>query len=216
MLASVLVCIIIGVMSAIQVYAAQLIWPETSFPDQDTAFCYVAGKAGGQWLFYIVNLAVLIGTTGAGSGAHLGAGRLLYAMGRDNAIPGNFFGALNSRTHVPSNNIILVGAITLAGAFLISFSLGAQLVNFGALIGFMGVNAASFVHYFLRSEKKKFSLLIVPVLGFIICLYLWICLGYKAKIAGFCWLATGVLYGAYRTSWFRKPIKFTTSENNES
>jgi putrescine importer len=214
MLASVLVCIIIGVMSAVQVYTAQLVWPGTSFPDQDTAFCYVAGKAGGQWLFYTVNLAVLIGTTGSGSGAHLGAGRLLYAMGRDNAIPEKFFGAVNPRTRVPSNNIILVGVLTLAGAFILTFSLGAQLVNFGALIGFMGVNASSFFHYFVRNERKKFGYLIVPVLGFTVCLYLWISLGYKAKLAGLCWLATGVLYGAYRTSWFRKPLKFVTVENN--
>ena len=42
-------------------------------------------------------------------GAHLGAGRLLYGMGRDNAIPRRFFGAVNPRTHIPSNNVILVG-----------------------------------------------------------------------------------------------------------
>jgi putrescine importer len=214
LLASVLVCIIIGVMSTVQVYTAQLVWPGTSFPDQDTAFCYIAGKAGGQWLFYTVNLAVLIGTIGSGSGAHLGAGRLLYAMGRDNAIPAKFFGVVNPRTRIPSNNIILVGAITLLGAFLLTFSLGAQLVNFGALIGFMGVNASSFVRYFLRNERKTFSHLIVPVLGFTICLYLLLNLGYKAQIAGFCWLTTGVLYGAYRTSWFREPLLFYRIDNN--
>jgi amino acid transporter len=81
----------------------------------------VAGKAGGQWLFQAVNLALIVGTVGAGSGAHLGAGRLLYAMGRDNAIPYKFFGVVNFRTQIPSNNIILVDIITLVGAFLITF-----------------------------------------------------------------------------------------------
>ena len=55
-------------------------------------------------------------TIGSGSGAHLGAGRLLYSMGRDNAIPRKFFGAVNPRTRIPSNNIILVGVVTLVGA----------------------------------------------------------------------------------------------------
>jgi amino acid transporter len=215
LLATVLVCLITGVLSSIQVYTAQLVWPGTSFPDQDTAFCFVAGKAGGQWLFQAVNLALIVGTVGAGSGAHLGAGRLLYAMGRDNAIPYKFFGVVNPRTQIPSNNIILVGIITLIGAFLITFSLGAQFVNFGALIAFMGVNVSSFVCYFLRNERKTFSHFIVPVLGFIICLYLWLSLGNKAKIAGMCWLTTGVLYGAYRTSWFRKPLQFFRLENNK-
>ena len=214
LLASVLVCFITGVMASIQVYSAQLVWPGTTFPDQDTAFCFVALKAGGQWLFYAVNLALIIGTIGAGSGAHLGAGRLLYAMGRDNAIPGKFFGVVNPVTRIPSNNIILVGIITLAGAFLLTFPLGAQFVNFGALIAFMGVNVSSFVYYFLRNEHNTFGYFIVPVLGFTICLYLWLSLGYKAKIAGMGWLATGILYGAYRTSWFRKPLQFVSIDKN--
>jgi amino acid transporter len=215
LLATVLVCIITGVLASVQVYFAQLVWPGTTFPDQDTAFCYVAGKAGGQWLFHAVNLALLVATIGSGSGAHLGAGRLLYGMGRDNAIPGKFFAYVNPRTHIPSKNIILVGLLVLAGVFLLTYPLGAQLLNFGALIAFMGVNAASFVRYFLRNEKKTFTHLIVPVLGFTICLYLWISLGYKAKIAGMCWLSAGVLYGAYRTSWFRKPLQFVRFENND-
>lgn len=213
--AAVIVCLITGMLATVQVYAAQLVWPETTFPDQDTAFCYVAGKAGGLWLFHTINLALLIATIGSGSGAQLGASRLLYGMGRDNAIPGKFFAAINPRTRVPSNNIILVGVITLFGAFLLTFPLGAQLLNFGALIAFMGVNIASFVRYFFRSKRKTFGGFIIPVLGFSICLYLWLSLGYKAKIAGLCWLAAGVSYGAYRTSWFRKPLQFTKIESDD-
>jgi putrescine importer len=85
LLATVLVCIITGILASVQVYFAQLVWPGTTFPDQDTAFCYVAGKAGGQWLFHTVNFALLIATIGSGSGAHLGAGRLLYGMGKCNS-----------------------------------------------------------------------------------------------------------------------------------
>jgi amino acid transporter len=213
--ASVLVCLITGVLASIQVYFAQLVWPETTFPDQDTAFCYVAGKAGGQWLFFTINIALLIATIGSGSGAHLGAGRLLYGMGRDNAIPKKFFSAINSRTHIPSNNILLVGILVLVGAFTLSYPLGAQLLNFGALIAFMGVNVSAFVRYFLRGKKKSFWPFILPVLGFIVCLYLWLSLGIKAKIVGLCWLSLGVLYGAWKTSWFRKPLQFATIENEE-
>ncbi len=213
--ASVIVCLITGLLASIQVYTAQLVWPGTSFPDQDTAFCYIAGRAGGQWLFHTVNIALLIATIGSGAGAHLGAGRLLYGMGRDNAIPRKFFAAVNPRTRVPSNNIILVGLVTMAGAFLLTFPIGAQLLNFGALIAFMGVNASSFVHYFLHGDRKKLTYFLVPVLGFIVCLYLWLSLGYKAKIVGMCWLTAGVLYGAYRTSWFRRPLQFVTIETDE-
>ena len=215
LLATVLVCVITGILASVQVYFAQLIWPGTTFPDQDTAFCYIAGKAGGQWLFHTVNLALLVATIGSGSGAQLGAGRLLYGMGRDNAIPGKFFSAINPRTRIPSNNIILVGVIILGGVFLLSYPLGAQLLNFGALIAFMGVNLSSFVRYFLRSEHKTFSHFIVPFLGFSVCLYLWLSLGIKAKIVGISWLSLGLIYGAYRTNWFRNPLQFVRLESND-
>jgi len=215
LLATVLVCLITGVLASVQVYAAQLVWPETKFPDTDTAFCYVAGKAGGQWLFMTVNLALLVATIGSGSGAHLGAGRLLYGMGRDNAIPSRFFAAINPRTRVPSNNIILVGVVTLIGAFMLTYSLGAELLNFGALIAFMGVNASAFVHYYLRGARKTFWNFLPPLLGFIVCFYLWYSLGPKAKIAGLCWLGAGVFYGAWRTSFFTKPLPFAKIDNGE-
>jgi amino acid transporter len=213
--ASVLVCLITGLLASVQVYLAQMVWPGTNFPDVDTAFVYVAGRAGGQWLFWVINIALLIATIGSGSGAHLGAGRLLYGMGRDNAIPARFFAKLHPKTQVPSNNIILIGIFVLGGAFLVTYSMGAQLLNFGALIAFMGVNASSFVHYFLRADRKKINSLIVPVLGFIVCLFLWLSLGTKAKIAGLCWISLGFLYGAYRTSWFRKPLQFAKVESDD-
>ncbi len=215
LLASVLVCIITGTLASVQVYFAQMVWPETKFPDQDTAFCFIAGRAGGQWLFHTVNFALLVATIGSGAGAQLGAGRLLYGMGRDNAIPKKFFGYINPKTHIPSNNILLLGGLTLIGALLLTYSTGAQLLNFGALIAFMGVNASSFTRYFILSKKKSFGNFIVPFLGFSICLYLWISLSVHAKIVGLCWLSAGVAYGAYRTNWFRKPLQFVPLENNE-
>jgi amino acid transporter len=198
LLATVLVCLLTGVLSSVQVYVAQLVWPEPKFPDVDTAFCYVAGRAGGQWLFQAVNLALLVATVGSGMGAQLGAGRLLYGMGRDNALPSKFFGAVNPRTLIPSNNIILVGALTLVGTFAVTYALGAELLNFGALAAFMGVNVACFVRYFLRRERKTVWNFVAPLLGFVVCLYLWVSLGRAAKIAGASWLVAGLVYGVWR------------------
>jgi len=215
LLATVLVCLVTGVLASIQVYAAQLVWPDTTFPKLETAFADVAGKAGGLWLFHTVNLSLLIACIGSGAGAQLGAGRLLYGMGRDNAIPAKFFAAVNPRTRVPSNNILLVGGLTLIGAFALTYDLGAEMLNFGALIAFMGVNVSSFVRYFLRAQRKQWGSLLVPLLGFTVCLYLWVNLGTAAKRAGFVWLAIGVLYGAWRTSWFRKPMDFARIASDE-
>jgi amino acid transporter len=225
LLATVLVCVIIGILAAIQVYLAQLIWPGTDFPNQDTAFCDIAGKAGGHWLFMVVNVSLLVANIGSGAGAHLGAGRLLYSMGRDNAIPRGFFGAVNPRTQIPSNNIILIGVIMLAAALSLmalqahahvdAYGFGCLLLNFGALFAFMGVNLCAFLHYFWRSDRKSFWSFLSPLMGFGICAYLWCHLGKWAIIVGFCWLTTGILYGAWRTSFFRKPIKFAKLDSDE-
>ena len=209
LLATVIVCLFTGVFGGLQVYLAQLVWPDwSSYPDVDTAFVHVAGRAGGAWLFAVLNFALLVANLGSGMGAQLGASRLLYGMGRDDAIPRGFFGALHPRTHVPSNNVMLIGAIALAGAFTISYGFGAELLNFGALIGFMGVNLAAFVHYFWRGRSQDRSHLVPPLLGFAICAYLWWSLSWPARLVGFAWLASGVAYGAWKTKGFSKPIEF--------
>lgn len=150
LLATVLTCFVIGILSAIEVYAAQLIWPATQpFPNSDTAFTYVAGRAWAP-LFAIVGFTLLVANFGSGMGAQIGAARLLYGMGRSKALPQSFFGVVDAKRHVPRNNVIFVGVIALVGAFIISYGLGAEMLNFGALIAFMGVNLAAFFRYHVR------------------------------------------------------------------
>ncbi len=201
--ATVLTCVVIGVLSALQVYAAQLIWPATEkFPDVDTAFVYVAGRAGGTWFFLLVNLTLLVANIGSGMGAHLGAARLLYGMGRSNALPKSFFGAIDARQRIPRNNIIFVGVIALIGAWVLSYGLGAEMLNFGALIAFMGVNMAAFLRYFVRGERNVLNFL-PPLLGFAVCCLLWLNLSWPAKIAGGAWVIAGLIYGVIKTRGFR-------------
>lgn len=203
LLATVLTCLVIGVLSAIEVYAAQLIWPASQpFPNEDTAFVAVAQRA---WppLFAVVGFTLLVANFGSGMGAQLGAARLLYGMGRSNALPKSFFGAVDPVRHVPRNSVIFVGVIALAGAFVVSYGLGAEMLNFGALIAFMGVNVAALVHYFFRRPEKKMVNLLPPLAGFVICLVLWLGLSRPAKIAGMIWMCVGIAFGAWKTRGFR-------------
>jgi amino acid transporter len=213
LLATVLTCLVTGLLAAAQVYVAQLVWPGyRDFPDVDTAFVHIARKAGGPTLFLLVGFALLVATIGSGTAAQLAAGRLLFGMGRDNAIPKRFFAAVDPRTHIPRNNILFVGGLALAGAFLVSYQLGAELLNFGAFIGFMGVNLAAWVRYFARSPQKTFLNLMLPLLGFVICLWIWLSLRNPAKLTGLVWLSAGLLYGAWKTKGFREKIEFAASD----
>jgi putrescine importer len=218
MYATVLTCAVIGVLSAIEVYVAQLIWPASEqFANVDTAYVQIMGRVWPSLQILghtVAPLAVLIGATlllanfGSGMGAQLGAARLLYGMGRSNALPKSFFGAVDPKHHVPRNNVFFVGAIVLVGAFFLSYGLGAEMLNFGALIAFMGVNAAAFLRYFVRAEKKEVWNFIPPVLGFFTCLGLWVSLSRPAMVVGSIWMMLGIAFGIWKTRGFREQLSF--------
>jgi putrescine importer len=207
LLATVLVCLITGLLAGFEVYAAQLVWPAgRPFPDVTTAFVHVAGLAGGSWLLQLVNATLLVATVGSGMGSQLGAARLLYAMGRSNAIPRSFFGALDPVRQIPRNNVLFAGTLALIGALIINFERGVELLNFGALIAFMGVNASALMRYYVRAQDRGLADFLPPVCGFVICLLLWWNLNVYAKIAGVIWMALGLAYGAWRTHAFREDL----------
>ena len=207
MLATVFVCLLTGLLASIEVYAAQLIWPGSQgFPDVDTAFVFVAERAGGRWLFLLINVTLLVATVGSAMGAQLGAARLLYGMGRSSALPRSFFGAIEPKRRIPRNNVLLVGAIALIGALVLSFERGVELLNFGALLAFMGVNMSAFVRYYLRETRKRWFNLVSPVLGFLICTLLWLSLSWRAKELGIVWIVIGLAWGAYNTRGFKREL----------
>jgi putrescine importer len=202
MLGTVFTCLFIGILSAIEVYVAQLAWPyRGAFDDSvvDTAYVHVALRIGGKVLFHLLNATLLIANMGSGIAAQFGAARLLYGMGRDNALPKRFFGSLSAKTSVPRNNVLLIGACTLLGVFLLTYEKGAELLNFGAFIAFMGVNAAALVHYRFRSKEKVLFPLLAPLLGLLISGFIWLNLGRSAQILGSIWIAIGL--GLY---WLRR------------
>jgi amino acid transporter len=218
MLATVLVCLITGVLSGLEVYAAQLIWGSKPFADSsvESAFAIVSGKAGGMLLFQIVNFTLLIANMGSGMGAQLAAGRLLYGMGRGNALPKKFFGAIEPKRRIPRNNIVAVGAFALVGVALLeyfsdklgggAYDIGAQCLNFGAFVAFMGVNAAAFAHHLHGERRSNLVPYVVPTLGFLICGFIWANLSRPALVLGAVWMVAGIVYGAIRTRGFRSEL----------
>lgn len=208
MLATVLTCVVIGILSAAEVYIAQLVWPASqAFPNEDTAYVFAAARTWAP-LFGIMGVTLIVANFGSGLGAQIGAARLLFGMGRSEALPKSFFGAIDAKHHVPRNNVLFVGAIALIGSFLLTYDLGLNMLNFGALIAFMGVNFAAFLRYYVRAAEKKLTYLAPPVLGFIICLALWLNLSRPAKLYGSIWMAAGILFGIWKTKGFREQLSF--------
>jgi putrescine importer len=170
-----------------------------AFPDVDTAYVSIAGRAGGVFMFGVVNASLLLATIGSGMASQLGAARLLLAMGQDGAIPGKFFGAIHPKNRIPRNNVLLIGAICLAGALVFSYQLGTELLNYGALLAFMGVNVASAVLAWRTARLQQWMAILSSLIGFAVCFFIWLNLGHLAWVAGTAWAVFGIgcwlLYG---------------------
>ena len=104
--------------------------------------------------------------------------------------------------------MIFIGAIVLLGSFRLTYGDGIGLLNFGALIAFMGVNASLFVHFFLRKRERTVVNFVVPVVGFFVCLGLWWNLSVRALKWGAIWMAVGIAFGAWKTRGFREELSF--------
>jgi putrescine importer len=211
LLAPILVCLFTGIFSILQIYLAQLVWPDyNSFPNLETAFFDVAARVGGQLLFNAIAVILFIACLGSGLAGQVGAARLLFGMGRDAIIPGKVFSHLDKKG-TPSYNIIIMGVLTIIGSLVLSYQGAAELLNFGAFIAFMGVNIATFRQFFLlRPTGERRNLFydgIIPIAGFVVCFLIWISLPTPAKVIGGLWFLAGLIYLIIRTRGLKqKPV----------
>ena len=163
----------------------------------------------GDSLFQSVVLAFAIVTVMAsGIAAHAGVSRLMYVMGRDGVIHQRFFGHIDPRTHTPSNNIWLVGAVALTAGFL-SLEYVVALISFGALTAFSFVNLSVLAEYMWRqgrwhSTGDVLRYVVTPVLGFISVAAMWLQVEAVSLTSGLIWGSAGLLYLGFITRGFRE------------
>jgi len=218
LLAPVLVCIFTGLFSGLQIYLAQRVWPDyNTFPNLETAFYDVAERVGGKILFNAIAAILFIACFGSAVAGQVGASRLLFSMGRDGVLPKKIFGRLNKKSNTPTNNIVIMGGLTVIGALALDYRTAAELLNFGAFLAFMGVNIATFRQFcFLRptTEKRKiFFDMVLPLSGFLVCFAIWISLPNYAKLLGSIWFVIGFVYLVIKTNRFKeKPVMFDFNE----
>jgi len=207
LLASVLVVVFTGLFSGLQVYMAQRVWPDyTTLQNPETAFMDVARLASGPFLFAAYGVMLLISSIACGLAGHVGASRLLYSMGRDDVLPKKIFGYLSSKKSNPVYNVWIVGVVAYICVITIPWEHAAEIVTFGALLAFMGVNLAALMHFWFAPQalltRRFFLDAFVPGFGIAFCLLLLVSLQSWTKYAGAAWLVIGILYGAYKTRGF--------------
>jgi putrescine importer len=218
LLATVSVCTFTGIFGGLLVYLGQVVWPDYStFTNIETAFVDVTQRVGGPLLFQAMALLLFVANVGAGLTGQVGAARLLFGMGRDNVLPRRIFSYLDPKRNTPTINIWLIGILAFVGAQFMSYELTAEILNFGAFLGFIGVNLATFWQFYIVGQpgrKKNFLAdVLAPGVGFIFCLIIWLGLPMPAKIAGGIWFAVGLIHSGIRTRGFRtRPVMIDFSE----
>lgn len=144
---------------------------------------------------------------GCGITQQMSAARLLYAMGRDGGLPAKPFRVLN-KAGVPAGNVLLIGLLASTAVFLDLYQ-AASLINFGAFVAFAFVNLSVIFTYvrFLtdRSARSRFTFLVLPAVGVVINVWLWLNLERSAKLVGLLWVVLGLGFLLWRTRFFRAP-----------
>ncbi|WP_160105705.1 APC family permease [Pseudomonas izuensis] len=190
------VTLIGGVLFLVVSYFAHLIFPEwKTFVDADSASVDVMRRAGGEMLVTAFTATYVAGCFASAMVSQASVSRVLFAMGRDGALP-RVFGVLHTKKRVPAAAIIVVSALSLIALF-ITLDAVANMISFGALFAFSAVNLAVIKHYLIDENKvgpKNYLLYgFIPALGFLSTLWLWTSLSHMSFLIGLTWMAVGII-----------------------
>lgn len=203
------ILIIVGVAGLFFVsvtYVMQVLFPDVSAVGNIVGASPEIAKYIGGAAFQAVFIGgYMVAVLGCGITQQMSAARLLYAMGRDGALPKRFFGRLN-RAGVPAGNVLLIAALACSAVFL-DLSRAASLINFGAFVAFIFVNL-SVIFTYVRFVKERgwraaLGFVVLPTLGVAINIALWFSLEPSAMVVGGVWVALGLGYLLWRTRFFR-------------
>lgn len=202
-----LIALIGGAIFVLVSYTTQLVHPGGAFKDASSAAFEIALTIGGNVFGAVFLAGLVIAQFASGLAAQAAAARLLYAMGRDGALPRRVFGELSRRFRSPVFNIVIIGVVGLLALFL-DVATSTSFINFGAFTAFTMVNVSVIVHFVRerRAGRSPNVLLyaVFPTIGAIITGYLLTKLDANAIVLGVSWLALGVVVLAIVTKGFRR------------
>ena len=199
-----------GIIYLIESYIGALVFPDyTAFSSVDVATVDVMKHVGGNFLNTFFTAAYVAGCFACALASQASVSRILYAMGRDKVLPHKVFGELHPRLRTPVFANLIVGFLGLSALF-VSLATASTMISFGALAAFTFVNISVIAHYVVRSRRRSGSELVryalVPGLGVAFNASLWTSLSGTAFEIGLTWVAFGVVYLAFLTRGFRRPI----------
>ncbi|MDR3072338.1 MAG: APC family permease [Clostridiales Family XIII bacterium] len=196
-IALMIAAIVISIFFFLQVYAAQLVWPDIETLTDDTAMLSVARRAGGSPMVLLLLFSILTSATAVGVSGQLAAARMLETFGDTDALPQSIFATQQRRSGAPIINHVIVFAITvITGITVSSVTTLLELVRFGGLLGFVLMNFATIRYFWLKKKNQEKDLLlglIFPAIGLLTSLGFIVTIKPIVLIIGFVWVVIGAV-----------------------
>lgn len=208
---AIIICTLVaGAMFIFIAWIGHLVFPDWSaFTDVDTAGMDVAMEAGGNFLVSFFIAAYVAGCLASAIASQVSVSRILYSMGRNRLLPPKIFGVLHPRFQTPYLGAFVVGIVSLL-ALVVPLDLASSVISFGALIAFTVVNLGVLKHYAIDEGRRHgydaVKYLVLPIIGVILCLWLWTSLSGTTFIVGLSWAALGLLWLVFVTKGFRRRV----------
>ncbi|MCG7338341.1 APC family permease [Staphylococcus sp. ACRSN] len=173
----------------------------------ESAAFEIAKIVGGNLLSAIFLSGLILAQFASGLSAQTSGARILYAMGRDGVLNKKIFGFVEKKHHTPIFNLVFIGIIGIIGIFM-TISTSTSFINFGAFISFALVNISVIAYYFVKLKQRKgmqlLFYLIIPAIGFVLDISLFVSLDSHALILGTAWTCIGFGYLMVLTRCFSK------------
>ncbi len=208
--ASVLALVITGLIFLVQSYMAALVHPNFADLDPDMAFFDIAKEVGGP-VFYIVMVIVNVLAVGIAVTLNVQASvsRILFAMSRDRVIPGaSFLSKIHPKFQTPVNAILFSSFVALVVSSTLSLETILLFINFGAVTSFMVLNLTVIYYFYIRKGQRDGKSIIIyllfPLIGFLVCAFVWTGFDKPTYIAGFSWIAVGVIVGFIKSKGYKE------------
>ncbi|AYD40914.1 amino acid permease [Clostridium fermenticellae] len=196
--ATIIALMVSGIIFVIQCWVAGMAYPDWhAFKDPNTSFYVIAFSVGGKALKLTCEIGITIALGFACAlSFQTAVSRVLFSMARDELMP-KVFSKVHPKFKTPYVATIFVAviAVVVCSVFSEMIDILSCLVNFGALTSF-AILHVTVVNYFVFRTKKYnfFQHIVLPSVGFIIIVYVWMHLANISKIIGLMWLTIGAVY----------------------
>ena len=172
--------------------------PGIEIKDPAAAVYELARAAIGAWAAVALawTYATVVGLSNA-LPMQVGVARVLFAMGRDRQLP-HALSRVHPKYNTPYVGMLATAVISTAVALVMRDQLDelANIVNFGALCGFLLLHVSVVVEFGLKRGSRSWLVhWVVPLLGIVVVLAVLKGMSTLALTVGLAWLAAGIVWG---------------------